>query len=165
MKKILLFLSLIILASCSTTKSGTSKSIDIVGPGVIHKPVIADLDVKEEKISATSSFNKVESMESARNEVLRKALKSANADVLVEPSYESITKNGKTELTVYGWPATYKNFRQVTEEDIQFLEIRPHYLQKAEVSETSSTEKSSGKGWLWTLLVLAVAGGAAAAAL
>ena len=165
MKKVLLLLSLIILASCSTTKSGTSKSIDIVGPGVIHKPVIADLDVSQEKISASSTFERLESMEVAKNEVIRKALKNSNADVLVEPTFESTTTNGKTDLTVSGWPAKYKNFRQVNEEDIKFLEIQPHYLRKAEVSETSTVEKKRGNGLLWIILVLAAGAGAAAAAL
>jgi hypothetical protein len=37
------------LMSCSTTKSGTAKTIDIVGAGVIHKPIVVDLEVKQEK--------------------------------------------------------------------------------------------------------------------
>ena len=164
MKRILLLLSVIIFTSCSTTKSGTSKSIDIVGPGVIHKPVIADLDVEQEKISATATFNGIESLDNARNEVIRKALKTANADVLVEPSFESTTSGGKTDLTVYGWPAKYKNFRQLTEEDIKYLEIKPQYLRKAEVSETSVENKKSN-GWLWIVLGLLAGGVAAAAAL
>jgi hypothetical protein len=165
MKKVLLVLSLIFLASCSTTKSGTSKSIDIVGPGVIHKPVIADLDVSQEKISASSTFERIKSMEAARKEVIRKALKAENADVLVEPTFESTTTGSQTDLTVQGWPAKYKNFRQVTEEDIRILEMQPHYLRKAEVSESSSTEGKRGMGWLWVIVGLVAAGVAASGAL
>lgn len=140
MKKLLLVLSLAFLTSCSVTKSGTSKSLEIVGPGVIHLPVIADLDVSDEKITTTMDFSGIESMENARNEVVRKALKEHNADVLIEPSFESTTRNGNTELIVRGWPAKYKNFRQIKESDIKFLEIKPHYLQKAEIQE-SAVEK------------------------
>ena len=33
--------------SCKTVKTGTAKSIDISGVGVIHKPLIVDLDYEE----------------------------------------------------------------------------------------------------------------------
>lgn len=164
MKKFLLLILIAVFASCSTTKSGTSKSLDIVGPGVIHKPVIADLDVKQQKVSSTATFSQVKSMANVRNEVIRKALKENNADVLVEPSFESVTKNGKTELTVTGWPASYKNFRQIEEKDLKLLEVKPNLLQKAEVNETT-VEKKKNTGLLITLGALLIGGLVAAAAL
>lgn len=160
MKKILLLLIIIVSAtSCSTSRTGTSKSLDIVGPGVIHKPVIADLDVKQQKISVTMTFSNVESMANARNEVLRKALEEHNADVLIEPSFTSETTNRKTDLTVKGWPATYKNFRQIQEDDIKYLEIKPNYLQKAERKETMVEEKKKGGKALWITLGALLLGG------
>ncbi|MDG4950559.1 hypothetical protein NLM59_06460 [Weeksellaceae bacterium KMM 9724] len=124
------------LASCSTVKTGTSKTMDIVGAGVIHKPVIADLTVSQRKVSKTVTFTKMETLEAAKNNVVRELLKEHNADVLVEPTFESTTTAGKTELTVYGWTATYKNFRQMEESDIKFLEVRPSFIQKAEASQS-----------------------------
>ncbi len=145
MKK-LLVLSAVALAftSCSVIKSGTSKSMDIVGSGVIHVPVIADLDVQPTKQQMTKSYTKVLSMEAAKNNVIRELLKQYNADVLIEPTFESETKNGITTITVKGWPASYKNFRQISEKDIQFLEVAPYYLQKAtsvSVSEEQGKKK------------------------
>lgn len=45
--------------------------MDIVGSGVIHVPVIADLDVQPAKQQMTKSYTKVLSMETAKNNVIR----------------------------------------------------------------------------------------------
>jgi len=149
MKKILLAFAVSSLISCSTVQSGTSKTMDIVGTGVIHKPVIADLNVSQEKVSRTMTFTNLQSLETAKNSVVRELLKEQNADVLVEPTFDSTTKNGTTELTVYGWPATYKNFRQVEERDLKVLEIRPHFIQKAETTQPATeVKKMGGIGWI-----------------
>lgn len=132
------------LMSCSTTKSGTAKTIDIVGAGVIHKPIVVDLEVNPTKISKTVELRNVLSLDNAKNEVVSELLKEKSADLLVEPTFESKTKNGKTELTVYGWTANYKNFRQVEEKDIKLLEISPS-LRKAETYQPV-VEKKKGKG-------------------
>jgi len=156
MKKVFLLIIVLSLVSCSTTKTGTAKTMEIVGPGVLHKPVIADLIVKEDKVTATASFSQVESMNNAKNEVVRKALNDFNADVLLEPAFESTTTNGKTILTVKGWPANYKNFRTIEEKDIKFLEIKPGLIQKANVYEASVEKKKGNKGLWITLGVIAL---------
>lgn len=159
MKKIIFLFSLsILLASCSVTRSGTAKSMDIVGPGVIHKPIVVDLNVKPEKSEVTSTFSGIESMQNAKNDVVRKLLKEQNADVLVEPTFETMTKNGKTELTVRGWPATYNNFRPIEEKDLKLLEVKPSYLQKAETYQAITQEKKKNKG-LWVILATVLIGG------
>jgi hypothetical protein len=127
--------------SCQTVKTGTAKSIDISGVGVIHKPVIADLDVKEEKITKTIMLKNLESLENAKNEIIRELLNENKADLLVEPKFESKTKNGKTELTVTGWLAYYKNFRTIEEKDIKLLEVRPAIINRVETSQSSILEK------------------------
>lgn len=137
------------LMSCSTTKSGTAKTIDIVGAGVIHKPIVVDLEVNPTKISKTVELRNVLSLDNAKNEVVSELLKEKSADLLVEPTFESKTKNGKTELTVYGWTANYKNFRQVEEKDIKLLEISPS-LRKAETYQPV-VEKKKGKGLGWAI--------------
>lgn len=132
------------LISCSTVQSGTSKTMDIVGTGVIHKPVIADLNVNQEKVSKTMTFTNLQSLETAKNSVVRELLKERQADVLVEPTFDSTTKNGTTELTVYGWTATYKNFRQIEEKDLKVLEVRPNFVQKAETTQAATEVKKTG---------------------
>jgi hypothetical protein len=157
-KLIFLFTLSALVASCSVTKSGTAKSMDIIGPGVLHKPVVVDLNVKPEKAEVTTTFTGIESVENAKNEVVRKLLKEQNADVLVEPTFETISKNGKTELTVKGWPATYKNFRPIEEKDLKLLEVKPSYLQKAETYQPVIQEKKNRAG-LWIALSAILVGG------
>ena len=147
MKKIIILSIAIALTSCATSKSGTSKTMDIAGAGVLHKPVVVDLDVKQDKVEKTVEIKNLTSLENAKNEVVRDLLKERGADILVEPSFFSTTTGSKTELTVYGWTANYKNFRQVEEKDIKFLEIKPSLLQKAEVYQPI-TEKKKGNGFL-----------------
>ncbi|MBU4538916.1 MAG: hypothetical protein L6264_03575 [Weeksellaceae bacterium] len=161
-KNLLLAFAAASLISCSTVQSGTSKTMDIVGTGVIHKPVIADLNVSQEKVSRTMTFTNLQSLETAKNSVVRELLKEKEADVLVEPTFDSTTKNGTTELTVYGWTATYKNFRQVEEKDLKVLEVRPNFIQKAETTQPATeVKKMGGIGWIIggaALVVAAVLG-------
>ena len=110
----------IVLFSCSSVKTNTSKSLDIYGAGVIQKPVIVDLVVKEIKITGFATGSAVENVKSM---AVANAINKANVDVLVEPVYEITTSNGKTTVTVTGFPGSYKNFRPMVEEDVKILEI------------------------------------------
>ena len=150
MKKVMFILIALSLISCSTTKSGTAKTMDIVGAGVIHKPIVADLEVSPTKTSKTVVLKNVLSLDNAKNEVVSELLKERNADLLVEPTFESKTKNGKTQLTVNGWTASYKNFRPIEEKDIKFLEVKPNLLQKANTYEPIVEKKKKNAG-LWVI--------------
>ncbi|MBK9515309.1 MAG: hypothetical protein IPO05_17195 [Flavobacteriales bacterium] len=76
---------LALLMSCATTrKVETAKTLEIYGPGVIQAPVIADLDVKEEKVSGTAVGSSA-SLSTVKNLALVDAIKKARADVLVSP--------------------------------------------------------------------------------
>jgi hypothetical protein len=141
MKKVVFILVSFSLLSCATTKSGTSKTIDIVGAGVIHKPVIADLDVNQQKITKTINLKSMESLENSKNEAIRELLKENGADLFIEPKFESVTKNGKTELTISGWLAYYKNFRTIEEKDIKLIEVNPFILNKPDTSQSIILKK------------------------
>ena len=117
----------------------TSKSMDIYGSGVIHKPVIVDLDVSPEKVSGTYSMSSETPIETAKNDALAKLLKEKSADVIVEPKYEIEQVLGSIKLTVTGFPATYKNFRSVQKEDIELLNVG--VVQKAKVEQPSVVKK------------------------
>jgi hypothetical protein len=165
MKKIILLSITIALTSCSTSKSGTAKTMDIVGTEVMRKPLIVDLDVKQDKVEKTVEIKNLTSFDLAKNEVIRDLLKERGADVFIEPSFYSTTKGSTTELTVYGWTANYKNFRQVEEKDIEFLEIKPSAFTKADVYQPTTQKAKGGAGLLITLGVLAAVGGVLAAVL
>ncbi|WP_333696347.1 hypothetical protein [Flavobacterium sp.] len=140
-KIIIAFTATVLMISCKTINSGTSKSIEISGVGVIHKPVIADLEIAKEKSSKTMVIKNMESLSNAKNEIIRVLLIENNADLLVEPKFDAKTKNGKTELTVTGWLAYYKNFRTIEEKDLKLIEIRPAVIRPVETNQSSLLEK------------------------
>lgn len=146
MKKILLLASVstLLLTSCTVTKMATSKTMDIYGPGVIHNPVIVDLDISEEKVKGTATGTSGSSIESLKHEAVANAIKTATADVLVEPSFEVEDGNGKITATVTGFPAKYKNFRNIKESDLPLLQAG--VIQKAEVSQPVAAPKKKGRG-------------------
>ncbi|GAB4281663.1 MAG: hypothetical protein Kow0068_06180 [Marinilabiliales bacterium] len=149
MKKLFIFSTLItLLSSCSVMKTSTSKALDIYGAGVIQIPVVVDLEVSEKKVTG-SSEGYSSNIESIKQDAIADALKSSNADVLVEPKFETETSGGITKATVTGFPATYKNFRSLKEEDIKLLEAG--FTQKAVVYEPKKVIKTKNNS---TIIVL-----------
>ena len=142
MKKQILFyaaMSIVVLTSCSVLKTNTSKTMDIYGAGVIQMPILVDLDVQPVKVSGTAYATKGISMENVKQDAVADALKKANADVLVEPKFETKTTGGRITANVTGWPAIYKNFRPIKPEDVKLLRVG--VTQKAAVYETGSILK------------------------
>ena len=137
-----LFIALVgaVLTSCSVTKTSTAKSLDITGAGVMHLPVVADLDVSDVKKSHTITLSKVENMAAARNTAISELLEKESGDVLVEPKFITETRGSKTELTVTGWPAKYRNFRKMTLDDLKLIEVQPH-LYKANTAQPAVEKK------------------------
>ena len=146
-KKNLFFLivALIILSSCNVVRTSTSKTMDVYGSGIIQVPVVVDLDVKATRVSGTAVGV---SMEIAKLDALADAVKKANADVLVEPKFETETTNGNTTVSVSGYPATYKNFRSLTAADTSFVKVlHTGIVQKANTYEPPKVQpKKSSAG-------------------
>ena len=126
------------LAACGSIKSttNTAKTLSIYGSGVIQKPVIVDLDVQQTKVTATVSGKLGSNLEALKGEAVSVAVKKAGADVLVEPSYTIVSNRGTSTVTVAGFPATYKNFRDIKIEDVPLL--KAGILQTARVAEPTS---------------------------
>lgn len=132
----------ITLVSCSSTKSttNTSKTLNIYGSGVIQKPVIVDLDVKQTKVAATVNGKIGSNIEVLKAEAVSIAVKNAQADVLVEPTYTIVSNRGTSTVTVSGFPATYINFRDITLEDVPL--VKAGILQTARVAEPTMISKN-----------------------
>lgn len=152
------FISALALAStmCSCTvlnKVESAKTLDVYGPGVIQNPVLADLEVRDTKVTGTATGNS-SAPGTVKNMALADAIKKANADVLVEPAFDMQSKGGKTTATVTGWPANYKNFRNVTQADLPVLEAG--YMQKANVAVVNDApaKKKGVGGMIFGVLVL-----------
>ncbi len=138
MKKIILFCGLTaLICSCSTPKATTYSYSEYktVSPSqsVYTVPVIADLDVDQERITYAERINKdittltdaeVEALASSEKEVvIANAAKANNADVIVAPIINITTDANKNlVIIVNGYPARYKNFRNMTETDKWIIE-------------------------------------------
>ena len=134
-----------VLASCTVmNKVESAKTLEIYGPGVIQNPVVADLEVRETKVTGTATgFNSA--LVTVKNMALADAIRKSSADVLVEPSFELETKGSKITATVSGFPANYKNFRNATPADS--LMVRAGYMQRANVAVVSDAPaKRKGAG-------------------
>jgi hypothetical protein len=141
MKILISILFITSLASCSSMKSttNTAKTLSVYGSGVIQKPVIVELDVKQAKVTATVNGKLGSNIEVLKSEAVSQAIKSAGADVLVEPSYHIVSQRSVSTVTVTGFPATYKNFRDIRVEDVPL--IKAGILQTARVAEPTTTLK------------------------
>src|SRR5690606_31676545 len=128
----------IAFSSCKSLNSttNTANTLNIYGSGVIQKPVIVELDVKQSKVTATVTGKLGSSIEALKAEAVRSAIKAAQAAGPVEPRSTIVTKGGTSTVTVKGFPATYKNFRDITPEDVPL--IRAGILQTARVAEPTS---------------------------
>ncbi len=142
MKRTLLICTMLIgLSACETIKISTAKTIEIQNNGIIQKPTIADLEVKPTKVSGSGISSGAETFDNVKTRAVSDAIKQANCDLLVEPIYE-IEKTGNSfKVTVTGYPASYKNFRPITEEDLKL--INESSSKKVKTSEVTPTTRSS----------------------
>jgi hypothetical protein len=143
----------VLLSSCATMQKKTYSvtTVDITHTGVIQKPVIADLIVGQTKVYGKASFDN-------KNEAVKNALATVNADVLIEPNftYTSDMASGYvSEVEVSGFPATYKNFRTIEDSDTTWLKNTRDVYQ-AKVYDTTkkqtaqpTVEQKSKKGLIW----------------
>ena len=138
MKFLIGLLSISALVSCSSMKSTTNTaiSLSIFGSGVIQKPVIVELDVKQARVTATVTGKLGSNIEVLKASAVSQAVKNAGADVLVEPTYNIVSQRGVSTVTVTGFPATYKNFRDIKIEDVPL--IKAGILQTARVAEPTT---------------------------
>lgn len=157
MKQLILLSFLFLFASCSQQlTTSTAKVMDIYGGGVMQKTVVADMEVKEIKVSGIA-IGPASKSETTKHEAVVEAIKKANADILVEPKFETSTYRGKTTVTASGFPGYYKNFRSMVAEDTLLLKVG--LLQKADTYNPPVTakKKSSGSGGVAVLVILAAA--------
>jgi len=135
---------LISLSSCQVIKTRTAKAIDIQNNGIIQRPTIADLEVSSPKVTGTATSVGKQTIETIKNNAIGDATKKANCDLLVDPIYETETTGGVTKVTVIGYPATYKNFRPIVEEDLKLIQIGSS--KKLNTSEIKPIKKRSAIG-------------------
>ncbi len=94
-------------------------------------PLIADLEVSETKITYTEkaafldfpvTTAMIKEIPEFKKIALSRAARSCNADVMVGTTIDVITNDrGLLEITVTGYPAHYRRFRNVALEDIELI--------------------------------------------
>ena len=117
--------------SCSTIfHAKETNTIDINEKGIEHTPLITDLDIRSEKVEG-KAFGSASTPTKLKAEAVADAVDKAKADLLIEPVYTIITSGSKSTVTVIGWPANYKNFRQMDIADTTVLIMAINELSEA----------------------------------
>jgi hypothetical protein len=143
----LLFIAIVLLSSCTTQHFITTKTTNIHGAGVIQKPVIVDMEVKEEKVSGTSNGKGKHVTDDLKHLAVADALKKSNADELVEPRFETDIKGRRITVTVTGFPANYKNFHTIKQEEVELLKAGK--VNEAKTMNAGHVKTKGGKGFLF----------------
>ena len=137
---------MVALTSCvalpSSARGAEVRIVYINDSGIYHTPVIADLEVQQSKITGTASGRQSE-FEQLKVLATENALSKTNADVLVEPRYSwEIAGYDKMTMQVTGYPATYKNFRSISELDSLFIRNN-RYLNTINRADTPKEDDSA----------------------
>ena len=155
MKNLVFLGILLLLSSCATVeKVETAKTLEIHGPGVLQHPVIADLDVQQQKVRGTASGRSTE-LDLVKNMAMVNAIRTANVDVLIAPVYEIERKGRRTTVTVAGFPATYNNFRNATAADSTLVEMGHLYQANTAVVDDTS-ERKVNTGWVVAIAITVI---------
>lgn len=131
-----------LMSACTTTRRSTSTTLSI-NSSVKQYPTVADLDVYE-KVETTVSWGFVPfnwgqpPLQQRQENLIADVIKSKNADVLLEPQVVYAKQPyGMRTLTIIGYPASFKNFRKATSEDLEALKVvtPPHERKVYTVSQ------------------------------
>ena len=122
---ILLAFSLMIGCSVSSKRTVDVRVIHPNEPVSMQSPLVYDLEVRETKVTGMSQgdLDEGRNEEYFKNMALHNAISSNQADLLFAPNYD-VTITGKSiNVKVTGFPANYRNFRNVTESDTLWLKL------------------------------------------
>jgi len=136
---------ILLLYSCSTSTKTCGSDFDqmkITKQGIIQKPLIVDLDINKDKKSATKNYSFI-SVSSAKEVIMGDFVNQYKCDLIVHPTFnycinsENNSKN--ITITVDGFPAFYKNFRNFEMKDtLGFIPKNFQILQPEKSLSTSS---------------------------
>jgi hypothetical protein len=154
MKRKLLYASTIALivlsvASCKTVRWSTrdAATLHVTKSGVYTKPKVADLKIENIKVNGSATGNiKEKSIATVKNEALQNALKTAQADILVEPIYE-VDRDGKViTARVSGFPAKVTSFKDITADDtLAFSAASKFYIRAANLNASDASSQAAEK--------------------
>ncbi len=135
-KYIIYFIFLVFLSSCSTmSRLNSAATEDIDKRGIVQSPMMLDMDVSDTKITGVAQ---AKNKEDAKKNAVANALEGTGADLLIDPNYYITSSTGRVTVSVTGYPATYKNFRQ-------YKPLTNNYVDEVEGNESTDTNVKSTK--------------------
>jgi hypothetical protein len=128
-KELAFILSTVLIGACTQQAffKADTKFQMMSTPRAVTLPTIGELLVGETKISGEATGKITENINLIKEKAVNNALRPSNADILIEPVFETTTYKGLVTIKVFGYAGHYKNFRTVTLEDSSFLK---YYLEK-----------------------------------
>lgn len=131
MKKYIYIILIAGLFSACTQLRTRTLAVDsepIYKSGVLTKPMVAEVNIEKRKIEGVASVKNAEypgnASEVALTFAIRNALKSGNADFIVQPLYDIENTKGVTTAKVSGYAGKYKVFREFKLSDTTSFYIR-----------------------------------------
>jgi hypothetical protein len=119
--KLVLVTASVILSACSTSKISVREAEQIQGTAVMHYPMVARMEIKQEKINHVYSDRNCYIERSCEILAYNDALKKLSIDGIFEPIYHHKVDFGMAQIMVTGYPYKYIEFREVTKEDRELL--------------------------------------------
>ena len=135
-----LLIPILLLTSCArqSIEKSTVNNLQSWTPGVFQLPVVAELEVDETKYSYTKEFeftdvNKDEEFglkKEMKLHILNEATTEKKVDFLFQPTFHLVETRKSITITVEGYPARYKKFRSMTEDDVDLPSRKQLDLEK-----------------------------------
>ncbi len=138
--------ALCILSACTTQRDWTvrdTSTMQVNKAGIYTEPQIADLKIDNFKSTGMVSGDAAkETIQSLKDKAIEDALNLANADILVEPSFEVSKSNRSLSVKVTGFAARITAFRVVAPGDNTALRADQMYIGPTVVSATSAVAQA-----------------------
>lgn len=126
----LCFLFFTCTAFAGEKQETASNSVEV--ETTITAVTVAELSIGDKRVSKTTSWNlkflSPTDLEQRKKNLITELCREVGADVLVDPQFtysKRILGGGK--LSVSGYPASYTNFRTMTEREIDAFIVSPEY--------------------------------------
>lgn len=115
------------LTSHVSQRKATTNTRYVNQHNIIQLPLIVDLEIEDRIVSGSFSGDNV-SEAHAKEMAVANALKTSDADVLVEPIYDLTINNNTISASVRGHPGHYKNFRKPKSPDDKGSGVKLRYV-------------------------------------
>jgi len=116
-------------SSCKTAKKSSSAQSDfdytfVSKQGIYQKPLISDLQVGSQRVTIKQTYTNL-SFKEAKENAMGDFIKQQKCDLIVQPfsscTSETLNEVTTVNITLSGYPATFKNIRNFQLQDINLF--------------------------------------------